>query len=207
MYEDIDKAAGELRNQEAGWVTRRDAAETLGQAAARALTALEAHKEDPDRDVQGAVQKELGKAGGALAGVKPEGGYTLEELVRACEKPGKRTVKPEGDGFVVEVKLKGDRRQLVNVQPYERRDGAKLIRVFTYCGKPSDDALHWALRANMKLNQGAFALADMEGEEQFVLMNCYLEGEATPREIKASIKELSFYGDWIEQKLSGLDDF
>jgi len=40
-----------------------------------------------------------------------------------------------------------------------------------------------------------------------VLTNCFLARTATPSLIKASVKELAHYGDWIESKLGGLDDF
>ena len=42
-------------------------------------------------------------------------------------------------------------------------------------------------------------------EDRFVLINNLLANEASPAEIKASVKELALYGDWIEQKLSEED--
>ena len=75
------------------------------------------------------------------------------------------------------------------------------------CGKPRADAFEWALRANMKISLGALALTRDGGEERLVLTNCFLARTATPSLIKASVKELAHYGDWIESKLGGLDDF
>lgn len=208
MFESIEKAAAALSDKNGGWVTRRDGAEALGKAAARALEALRAHKEEKDVDVRRVVDEALGRASAALAGVAPKTEpYTLEELVRACEKSGSRTVKTCKDGYEIHVALKDGRHQTVYVRRFKRKDGAELIRVYTPCGKPTEDALAWALRANAKMVQGAVALSNHNGEEVFSLMNCHIASETTPAEIKASVKELAFYGDWMEQKLSGLDDF
>jgi len=210
MFEEIDKAAENLAKKDAGWVFRRDAAEALGEAASRALDALKAHAEEPDMDVRSSVDKALGQASGALAGVRPQtqpGRYSLEELARACEKPGTREVEPNGDGYAVDVQPKAGRHQTVYVMPFKRKDGVELIRVYTLCGPARPDALSWALRTNMKLAQCAFAMMKDNGEEQLVLMNCYLAGEASPTEIKVAVKEVAYYGDWIENKLTGLDDF
>jgi len=216
MFEDIDKAVENLANKDAGWVDRRDAAEALGEAALRAVSALTAHADESDVDVGSAVQKALDRVRGLGAGGRPGDAaqakpatYSLEQLVRACEKPGQRTVTPTGDGYVIEVQLKAGRRQIVCVTPYTRKDGIELIRVYTQCGPAREDAVPWALRTNMKLAQCAFALMREgdDAEEQLVLSNCYLAKEATPREVGVAVKEVAYYGDWIEKKLTGLDDF
>jgi hypothetical protein len=210
VIEDIERAAKELGNADAGWVNRRDAAGKLGQIASEALGALKAHADEMDVDVHRVVEEALEKASGALAGVKPSAPvkhYALEELVKACAKDKERVVAPHGKGFVVQVELKGGRRQSVFLSQHSRKDGMKLIRVYTECGKASKDALAWALRANMNVAQGALALSKEAGEERLVLINCFLVDQATPLEVKASVKELAAYGDWIEEKLSGLDEF
>jgi len=191
-------------------VTRRDGADALGDAAAKAVEILRAYSKDADVDVASAVNRALERISGAVAGVAPKPGsrdYTLEELVAGVEKEGKRSVQSHDDGYAVDVRLKNGRNQKVYISPSHRSDGTKLVRVFTYCGEPTEDAMRWALETNMKLSQGALALHEEGGTEHFVLVNCYIASEATPTEVKASVKELAFYGDWIEQRLSGLDDF
>ena len=206
MLEEIGTAGEVLANTKAGWVNRRDAAELLSDAACRALSALHTHHQDPDRDVRDAVQKGLAKAVAATAGVRPEGGHSLAELARACAKPGEREVSPHGDGYDIEVHLKNDRHQCVHLIPFTRKDRTRLVRIFTHCGKPKADSLSWALQANMKLTHGALAL-DGEGDNaRFVLVNCYLAEAATLAEVKASVKEIASFGDWLEEKLTGLDE-
>ncbi len=210
MFDQLEKHAETLRNTNAGWVSRRDAADDLGRIAAYALVALREHQDEMDTDVRRSIDKALAQASAALAGIKPEISksprlYTLEELVRACQKEGSREISPYGDGYVVEVTLHSGRKQRVYVEPFTRKDGLKLVRVYTYCGAYTPETAGWALRANMKMAQGALAVTTHEEQECFVLTNCYLSGEVTPAELKTSVKEIAFYGDWMEEKLEGGD--
>ena len=85
MYEEIDKAAKLLKDTKAGWVTRRDAVELLGQSAARALKVLREHLDEPDVDVHRSVVEAMGKASAAVAGIAPVAEarqYSLDELAR-----------------------------------------------------------------------------------------------------------------------------
>lgn len=202
---DIERAVVKLADTRAAWVLRRDAAETLGNAAEQAIRVLQQHRQDKDADVRPAAERALGRASAALAGMPPQRGYALEELVQGCAKSGQREVEPEGDGFRVTVETAEGRKQLVSVQPFEGRHG-KLIVITTRCGKATPESIAWALRANMDLALGALALVKEGEEEWLVLRSCHLPGEATPLEIKASVKELAHYGDWIERKLSGAED-
>ena len=210
MFEEIAQTAKILANTDAGWVDRRDSARTLGEIAAKALDALRAFDDELDVDVRRSIDEALENASGALAGISPvrqSKHYTLEELARSCERDDNRVVAPHEDGFVVQVELKSGRGQAVFIMPHTLRDGAQLIRVFTKCGAPTDASLEWALRANMKLSQGALAIDKVEGEKEFVLINCFLASETTPLEIKDAVKRIAFYGDWVETKLSDLDEF
>ncbi len=210
MYEEIAQTAKILADADSGWVDRRDSAQKLGDIAAKALDALRQFGDELDVDVRRAVDEALGNASAALAGVEPvrqSKHYTLEELARSCEREDNRVVAPHEDGFVVQVDLKSGRHQAVFIMPHTLRDGGELIRVFTKCGAPTDQSLEWALRANMKLSQGALAIDKKDGEKEFVLINCFLASETTPLEIKDAVKRIAFYGDWVETKLSDLDEF
>ncbi len=212
LLELIQKAADELRNTESGWVTRRDAAELLGKAAASALVVLHECRDEMDVDVRRSVDKALAQAETILRSAPKEsskhgGPCTLEALAKVCAKPGEREVKQNGEGYAIQVTLKMGRKQTVFLEQFRRRDDLVLIRIYTYCGAFSEDSAKWALKANTKLAQGAIAIAEKDGEEHFVIMNCFLAKEVSPAEVKASVKEIAFYGDWLEHKLSGMDDF
>jgi len=210
MIDELTNLAGQLKNSEAGWVTRRDAAEKLGEIAATALTALHEHRDEPDQDVRRSVDKALGAASGALEGIAPasqDREYSLRELAEACAKGDERTVEESGDGFLINVMLKSGRHQTVRLDNHNRKDGTELVRVFSKCGPAKEDAFSWALKANMKISHGALAIMT-ENEEKFLVMtHCYLAKQAAPRAVKASVKEMAHYADWIENKLTGLDGF
>ena len=205
MSKEIKNAIAVLTNAKETWVRRRDAVDFLGEVAHRALAALKRHLKDSDVDVQLAVEKALERVD--AKGEAPPETYSLQVLVHACEKKGARTVTKHEDGFVVDVRLREGRHQRVYVTPFERKDGVRLVRVFTYCGEADPDSLRWALLANMKLTHGALALAKEEGEERFVLVDSYLADSVTPPQVKAAVKEIAFYGDWVEKIITRLDDF
>lgn len=202
----IDRAAAALADTRAGWVTRRDAADALGNAAERALRALNAYRNDKDVDIKSAVVKALGRASGGLAGVVPKSGYSLEDLAAACAKSPQRTVKAVGEGYEVDVDLGGGRRQRVALRLVEQEKG-RLLRISTECGPSTPDAMAWALRANTRIALGALELEKNDvGDEQLVIRACFLPNEVTPATVKVAVKELAYYGDWIEQKLGGAVD-
>jgi hypothetical protein len=211
VFEAIREAAETLRDESSGWVHRRDAADQLGRAAALALVALNDHRDEMDTDVRRAVDKALAQASAALNGVRPTveaPAYTLEDLAHGCERKDRRIVHAQEDGsYIVEVLMKDGRRQEVHAEEYTRRDGIELLRVYSFCGPYADSTAKWALRANMKIAQGAIAVWSENGDERFVLLNCFLKGEASPSEFKASVKELAFFADWIEKKLNDTDEF
>lgn len=210
MLEELDGAIQKLKDAKAGWVTRRDAAEYLGKVAAKSLAALQDFSDEMDVDVRRTVEAALGEAAAALKGIKPVAAktdFTLEELALACARGERRVVEKDDQGFVVRVTLNDGRRQSVHLREFQRADGVSLIQVYTVCGKADENAYAWALRANMKLIQGAIALARQGEEERFVLSMCFLRNEVTKAEIKAAVKEAAYYGDWIEHKVGGMDEF
>ncbi|MBM3289292.1 MAG: hypothetical protein FJY92_04000 [Candidatus Hydrogenedentes bacterium] len=210
MWEQIDAAIEKVKDTKAGWVTRRDAVELLGKVAIRALDALQDASDELDVDVRRSVDDMLGKSAAALKGVKPKfdtGPLSLEDLAKSVAKEGARTVEPDSEGFLVRVTLKDGRRQDVHLREFMRADGVKLVQVYTVCGKADEKSYAWALRANMKLIQGAVALARQGDDERFVLTTTFVASEVTRPEMKAAVKEAAYYGDWIEQKVTGQDEF
>lgn len=206
----VRQAIEVLKDAKAGWVHRRDAADALGEAAAAATAALTAHAKDTDTDVREAAARALATAKAGLAGVKPkpEGGYSLKRLARACEKTGKRAVREDKDGYAIEVALKEGRHQTVYLRPFEGSDGLKLVRLYSFCSKkPDDETATWALRMNAKLGLCALAIVPAEDGERLALIRCFLHRDVTPGDIRAALKEIALYGDWLEQRLTGLDEF
>ena len=128
-------------------------------------------------------------------------------FMRYCEKAGRRTVKMHENGFAVTVELKEGRVQTVYVTPIKRKDGIRLLRVYSYCGEPSPDVVQWVMGSNAKLIYCAFAVKQVDGQERLMLSGNLDRSEATPRMVKAAVKEIAFYSDWLEQKTTGADVF
>ena len=202
-HETVNEARKLLADTTATWVDRRDAANALLDLARHATTALQAHQDDADTDVSLAVTSALKRLHAPSELLEP---MSMGELVMACAKPGSREVTKDRQGYTVEVTLKNDRRQTVYVHEHLRDDKVKLVRVYTLCGSPRDNVFRGALEANGKLVQSAIAIIDHEGAEQFALIQCFLDGHITKTEMHASIKEVAFYGDWLEGKITGLDE-
>jgi hypothetical protein len=203
----LDQFIKKLGDKNAGWVNRRDAAQGLGAIAARAVQVLKTFEKDPDTDVRMTVSHALGVARAGLEGIAPAAGtgYTMDDFSREISKPPSRVVEKDGKGLSVVVTLPSNNTQRILIQSHEGVSRQKLIRVFTRCGKPRDGSYDWALKTNMNTAQCALALADEEGEEMLLLINHFLADEVTPSEIKSAVKEIAFYGDWIEQKMTGQD--
>ena len=204
MINSIEDAIRTLEDKNAGWVSRRDAALSLGECARRARETLIAHQSEEDVDVRRGVDEALEKTGEA-APPGEKGTPTLDQLVRACERPGKRRVAPHGKGYLITVDLGEGRIQRVRVKESTSRDGRPTIRVYTRCGIADEKTLAWAMQANAHLLHAAFGTVDDEDGEMLILVRNFDRSLVKAEDLKACIKEIAFYGDWMESKLTSQD--
>jgi hypothetical protein len=213
MLDDLNNIVNALADSSAGWVARRDAAEALGQIAQTSLTALRSHKDEGDVDVRVAVERALASIGAGASNVAATAARgaseepTLKELAQACEKKLRRAIKPEDDGYLVRVQMKQGRTQDVIIQPHKRSDGREMIRASTQCGKPDAETIAWAIRSNDKLSYCAFSIHGEGEEERLVIVKNFDPARVTGEMVKDAVKEIAFYGDWMEKKLTGEDNF
>ena len=224
MYEALDKNIAELKDTSAGWVTRRDAAVALGEYARRALAALHAHADEKDVDVRLGVEAALKAAGapaapgatsqratsqGAGSAPRPSrpSPPTMKELAQACIRKGKRAVKQDGDGFLVRVQMKGERTQDVRIDRYKEPDTREMIRVSTSCGAADAASIAWAIRNNHKFLYCAFCVEVRDGRDHLTIVSNFDPELVTPELVKNAVKEIAYYGDWLENKITGEDKF
>jgi hypothetical protein len=200
----IEEAIRTLKDKTAGWVSRRDAALSLGEVAQLACKTLIAYQSEEDVDVRRGVDEALEKIGVPASG-GVNGAPKLEDLVRACERRGKRTMAPHGKGYLVTVDLPGGRTQRVRVKEAKSRDGRPTIRVYTRCGIADEKTRAWAMQANAHLLHAAFATVDDDDGEMLVLVRNFDRTRVDAEDLKACIKEIAFYGDWMESKLTSED--
>jgi hypothetical protein len=217
MFEEIEATIKTLNDSSAGWVNRRDAAVALGEYARRATAALHSRADEEDVDVRRGVEealKSLGSPGPpapvgrapSAATVKPAP-PTMKELAQACHRKSRREVRPDGEGFVVRVRLKDDRTQEVRIARHKRPDGHQVIRVSTECGAADDKSIAWAIRSNDQFLYCAFCLVSREDGEHLSIVSNFDPDLVQPEMVKNAVKEIAYYGDWLEKKLSGEDRF
>ncbi len=209
MKQAISKTLGVLADSEAGWVDRRDAAVELGQGAVEAVRGLKAHEKDSDRDVQESIRQSLRDVGRAAAGIDldaPTGGMpSLEKLVEALEKEGSRDVAKSGDAFEITVATDNGRSQKVRVEATQSNTQRDIIRVTTLCAKAEEKAHVWALTNNSHMSHCSLAIENRDGEPWLILVNSLFAETVSFAELKLTVKEVAFYGDWVEDKLTGED--
>lgn len=205
MRDAVSKEIEQLRNADLGWVDRRDAAEALGRGASDAIAALKAHQEDSDRDVKRTVREALSSVAEAWQGAETgdaAGATPLDRMVRAIESPGKRDIAEDGKIFTITVSLPNDRSQTVRVEPGQSQGNEDTIIVWTPCAEANPKAFEWALKNNEHFALCAIAIRQHDGKDTLCMLGSFLAEELTPAELKAAVKEVAFYGDWLEDKLS-----
>lgn len=215
MRKKIEQAITRLRDTKAMWTERRDAVEQLGEVARRALRALREHENDADTDVRMAVERALREVDTPT----PEAihfseqprdeaphTHTLEALAQACSKPESRLVEQNDDGFTIKVRIDEERWQTVYMREVKGPNGMPILRVATYCGQSEEKAKQWAMRNNGRLVNCAFAIEGRGEDEQIILVENLDRRWASPDAVRAAVKEVAFYGDFLERKLTGLDE-
>jgi hypothetical protein len=208
MADELDRAIAALSDRSGTWVSRRDAADWLGRVSSRALRGLTANRTDADPDVRMGVERALADAGGGLKDAPDgTGPATIDALVKAVEKPGRRDVTRIGGGYEIDVMLRDGRSQKVRVTKSQAQDGGETAHVSTRCGPAADKAMRWALQANTGLTHCSMALVEDGGKAWFDLVHSIPLAAAAVDEFKACVKEIAFYGDWAESKLSEGDTF
>lgn len=217
MFEELEATIKTLNDTSAGWVNRRDAAVTLGEYAKRAAAALHARAQEPDVDVRRGVDEALKLLGSPLppapsgkaaapASARPSP-PTMKELAQACARKSRREVRPDGDGFVVRVRLKDDRSQEVRIERHKRADGHEMIRVSTECGAADEKSIAWAIRSNDQFLYCAFCLEPRETGDHLTIVSNFDPELVQPEMVKNAVKEIAYYGDWLEKKLTGEDNY
>jgi hypothetical protein len=210
MATEMEETAKRLADADIGWVHRRDAAEKLGNDGTCAVVALKQYLDDSDTDVQQAVAKSVSKIRIALEGmVTPAltdtGAVSLEKLATALAKPGKRDVTPIDGGYEIVVTISNGRKQTIRITTDTSRLEKEIVRVYSVCGEATEDVCRWCLKSNLQFTHCALAIEKVDGKDMLVLVNCFLADEITYNALKVSVKEVAYYGDWVEEKLTGED--
>lgn len=107
--------------------------------------------------------------------------------------------------YVVTVTLPGGRRQKVFVDESKDPLSERLVRFSSMCGPASSEHFERALRMNSRIAHGALAIRQIDGSEQFVMVDSYPRGTLDPEEIRRTVWEVAVYADELERELTGDD--
>ncbi|HID74954.1 MAG TPA: HEAT repeat domain-containing protein [Planctomycetaceae bacterium] len=129
-------------------------------------------------------------------------GVELQQCVRQAAQHLGAEALGSGDRFDLTVPVGEGRRQRVQVY-LGRHDpqGEELVVIYSRCGPAQPRLYESALRKNMRLAAGAFAIRDIDGQPQFVMVDTMIAATATPTALARKIEQMAAQSDAAEQAL------
>ena len=137
----------------------------------------------------------------AVAAKKP----TKRDLVSAAIAGTGFALEEVKGGLCVTVELGGGRQQRVTVLGAKDPEEVPLIVFYTECGAAEPARYEWALRKNVAVPYGAYAIRTVDGKQLFVMVQTLVREYATPGEILSCIRTLAEKGDVLERYLKTED--
>jgi hypothetical protein len=117
-------------------------------------------------------------------------------------------VEPTGSkqSYRFKLPLPGDRTQKVAVY-FGREDeqGGELVVIYSECGPANPKHYEAVLRKNLAIPAGAFAIRDINGKPNFVIVDTMVAGSVTPRALARKIEHIASQADTIEKVLTQED--
>lgn len=126
-------------------------------------------------------------------------------LVKAFENHPDIQWLREGERYRIELKFSGGRHQTVFVEPSQHAAADRLLKISSVCCPALSVYFEPALRLNAEILHGALAIAEVEKEAVFVMVDNYPLSTVDPEEIRRSVLEVAHRADAIEKLLTGLD--
>ena len=117
-------------------------------------------------------------------------------------------VEPEGSGssYRFKLSLPGGRAQKVAVF-FGRKDakGGELVVIYSECGPAKEKFYETVLRKNMGIPAGAFAIRDIRGKPNFVMVDTMIAASVTPGALARKIEHIGSWADMVEKDLAKED--
>lgn len=113
--------------------------------------------------------------------------------------------KREGERYRIDLTFSGGRHQTVFVEPSEHAAADRLLKISSVCCPALSVYFEPALRLNSEILHGALAIAEIDNEAAFVMVDNYPLATVDPEEIRRSVLEVAHRADAIEKLLTGLD--
>jgi len=124
-----------------------------------------------------------------------------EDLVRAATQGTDIDVTVEGEKVSCRVPLTAGRFQNVQVLPAKDPDGEALIAFYTECGPDDPSKYKWALRKNLFIPHGRYALRKVGEENMFVMVEILPRHSTHTDDVLKTVRTLAEKGDRLEKFL------
>lgn len=113
--------------------------------------------------------------------------------------------KRQGQRYRIDLNFSGGRHQTAFVEPSDHAAADRLLRISSVCCPALSVYFEPALRLNSEILHGALAIAEIEDEAVFVMVDNYPLATVDPEEIRRSVLEVAHRADAIEKLLTGQD--
>lgn len=117
-------------------------------------------------------------------------------------------VRPAGSGenYTFKLATPGGRFQKVAVFFGKAdSDGDELVVIYSECGPANPKYYEALLRKNMTIPAGAFAIRDVGGQAQIVMVETMLAASVTPSTLAKRIEHIASRADSVEKSLTNED--
>ncbi len=130
----------------------------------------------------------------------------LDQLMQSAfvHQPGVRWTRQE-HRFRVDLQFTDGRRQVVLIEPSRHAAAERSLRISSVCCPAQPMYFEPALRLNSEILHGALAIAEIDGQAVFVMVDNYPRSTVDPEEIRRSVLEVAHRADGIEKLLTGQD--
>jgi hypothetical protein len=111
-----------------------------------------------------------------------------------------------GDSYRFKLPLRGGRTQHVAVF-FGRKDaqGGELVIIYSECGPANPKFYETVLRKNLGIPAGAFAIRDIKGKPNFVMVDTMVAASVTPGALAKKIEHIASWADMVEKDLTKED--
>ena len=109
--------------------------------------------------------------------------------------------------YRMRVKLPDGRSQHVVVEPSEHKTSERLLLIYSVCCPADEKFYEDALRLNSQISHGALAIREINGLNNFVMVDTYPRATVDVDEIRRSVLEVAIRADAVEQQLTGADHY
>ena len=111
----------------------------------------------------------------------------------------------EGRRYRIRLNFSNGRNQTVFVESSDHAAADRLLKISSVCCPALSVYFEPALRLNSEILHGALAIAEIDNETVFVMVDNYPLSTVDPEEIRRSVLEVAHRADAIEKLLTGLD--